>query len=343
MNAARGVLPSRCIRHHEATAGLRVHRSGSGGGDLDVAASRCPSKGVPVVSFSRLFDLASKAVDKASSSSSSQRPPAAGSGKDWRDMVRSAADAVTGDRRTGAAATPPAVPPTGRAGSPAGPAGRYAPPAASRASSTLSGEDRAAIARYDYLLRTADPDRIEQMHREAFERLTPTQRAHVQERMNADLAPHERPRSDRPEELARTAARAEAARPGRMSTLLARAGRGGLIGAGVVGAGGLLAAVAGGAIVSAVAGPLLAQAGQMGVDFAGLAEGVDLEGLASGVDLASLAEGVDVGAAGEWAGGAAEWAGGAQDAVSGAGDRISGFGDSLSNFDLPGFGDFLGR
>lgn len=280
-----------------------------------------------MVSFSRLFDLASKAVDKASSSSSPR--PAAGGGKDWRDMVRSAADAVTGDRRPTA--------PAAASGAPAmAPHGRYAPPVASGASTALSADDRAAIARYDYLVRTADPDRVEQMHREAFARLTPAQRAHVRERMDADLARHERPRSDSADDLARTAARAEAARPGRMSTLLARAGRGGAIGAGVVGAGGLLAAVAGGAIVSAVAGPLLAQAGQMGVDFAGLAEGVDLEGLASGADLASLAGGVDLGAAGEWAGGA-------QDAVSGAGDQISGFGESLSNFDLPGFGDFLGR
>ncbi|MDQ1136853.1 hypothetical protein QE410_001652 [Microbacterium sp. SORGH_AS 1204] len=280
-----------------------------------------------MVSLSRLISLASKAVDKASSSSSSARPSGAGGGKDWRDMVRSAADAVKGDRRADAPTPAPRTAP---------PTSRYAPPAASGSSSRLSSEDRAAIARYDYLLRTADPDRVEQMHREAFARLTPAQRAHVRERMDADLAPHERPRSDSADDLARTAARAEAARPGRMSTLLARAGRGGLIGAGVVGAGGLLAAVAGGAVVSAVAGPLLAQAGQMGVDFVGLAEGVDLEGLASGVDLASLAEGVDLGAAGEWAGGA-------QDAVSGAGDQISGFGESLSNFDLPGFGDFLGR
>lgn len=290
-----------------------------------------------MVSFPRLFDLASKAVDKASSSSS-PRPPAAGGGKDWRDMVRSAADAVTGDRRTDSATTPaapPAAPHASRSQTPRS-AGRYAPPAASGTPSSLSADDRAAIARYDYLLRTADPDRVEQMHREAFERLSPAQRAHVRERMDADLAPHERPRSDTPDDLARTAARAEAARPGRMSTLLARASRGGLIGAGVVGAGGLLAAVAGGAVVSAVAGPLLAQAGQMGVDFAGLAEGVDLEALASGVDVASLAEGVDLGAAGEWAGGA-------QDAVTNAGDSISGFGENLSNFDIPGFGDFFGR
>nr|WP_154922197.1 cation-transporting ATPase [Microbacterium testaceum] len=278
-----------------------------------------------MVSLSRLISLASKAVDKASSSS--PRPSGTGGGKDWRDMVRSAADAVTGDRRTDAPSAAPRTAPS---------TSRYAPPASSGSSARLSSEDRAAIARYDYLLRTADPDRVEQMHREAFARLTPAQRAHVRERMDADLAPHERPRSDSADDLARTAARAEAARPGRMSTLLARAGRGGLIGAGVVGAGGLLAAVAGGAVVSAVAGPLLAQAGQMGVDFAGLADGVDLEGLASGVDLASLAEGVDLGAAGEWAGGA-------QDAVNGAGDQISGFGESLSNLDIPGFGDFLGR
>ncbi|MDU0368399.1 cation-transporting ATPase [Microbacterium sp. KSW4-17] len=275
-----------------------------------------------MVSFSRLFDLASKAAGKASAAKSGS--PSSGN-RDWRDMVRSAADAVTGDSRPRTPGAPPATP-----------ADRYAPPAAGRrpaSGGAVSADDRAAIARYDYLLRTADPDRVEQMHREAFARLTPAQRAHVRERMNAELAPHEQPRSDAPDDLARTAARAEAARPGRMSSLLARAGKGGLVGAGVVGAGGLLAAVAGGAVVSGVAAPLLAQAMQSGVDFAGLAEGVDLEALASGVDLTSLAEGSGIG----------EWAGGAQDAVSGAGEQISGFGEGLSNLDLPGFGDFLGR
>ncbi|MEV8238905.1 cation-transporting ATPase [Microbacterium testaceum] len=279
-----------------------------------------------MVSFSRLFDLASKAVDKASSSGAGSRP--APGGRDWRDMVRSAADAVTGDRRGDAPAssTPPPA-----AGTPS----RYAPPpagvthgarhtSAGASSATLSADDRAAIARYDYLLRTADPGRVEQMHREAFARLTPDQRSHVRARMDADLDPHERPRSDDPADLARTAARAEAARPGRMSALLAKAGRGGLVGAGVVGVGGLLAAVAGGAVVSAVAAPLLAQAAEMGVDFAGLAERVDIEALASGADLASLAEGTGIG----------EWAGGAQDAVTG-------FGDQLSGFELPGLKDLF--
>ncbi|MFN3948247.1 cation-transporting ATPase [Microbacterium sp.] len=288
-----------------------------------------------MVSFSRLFDLASKAVDKASSSSSSSpahRGSTPGGGRDWRDMVRSAADAVTGDGRREPGVPPVTAHDADRLAAPAAPpaagrptAGRYAP--TTGGDSALSAEDRAAIARYDYLLRTADPDRVEQMHRDAFARLTPQQRAHVRERMDAELAPHERPRSDAPDDLARTAARAEAARPGRLSSLFARAGKTGLVGAGVAGAGGLLAAVAGGAVISAVAAPLLAEAGQLGVDFAGLAEGVDLDAMASGVDL----------------GAAGEWAGGAQDAVSGLGDQLGGFGDRLSNLDLPGFGEFLGR
>lgn len=270
-------------------------------------------------SFSRLFGMAARAVDKVASDSAS--PRSSGGGREWRDIVRSAADAVTGDRRD---ASPTPVAPT-RPATSATP-GRYAPPPASGASA-LSTEDRAAIARYDYLLRTADPDQVERLHREAFERLTPAQRSHVRSRMDADLAPHERPRSDAPADLARTAARAEAMRPGRMSSLLARAGRGGLVGAGVVGAGGLLAAVAGGAVLSTVAGPLLAHAGALGVDFTSLADGVDLESLAAGVDGGALGE----------------WAGGAQEAASGFGEQVSGLGEQISGFELPGLGDLFGR
>ncbi|CAH0232216.1 cation-transporting ATPase [Microbacterium sp. Bi128] len=269
--------------------------------------------------FSRLFDLASRAVDKASTS----RPASStgsGGGTDWRDLVRTAADAVTGDRRDA-----PAAPPAASSATPAASGHRYAPPAPDAAA--LTSEDRAAIARYDYLLRTADPDQVERLHREAFERLTPAQRAHVRGRMDAEFAPHDRPRSDAPADLARAAGRAEAQRPGRMSALLARAGRGGLVGAGVIGAGGLLTAVAGGAIVSAVAAPLLAQAVNAGVDFAGLTEGLDVEALASGLG----------------AGAFGDVAGGAQDALSGAGEGLSGIGEQISSFELPGLGDFFGR
>ena len=287
--------------------------------------------------ISRLFGLAARAVDKAGSSRpSSGTGPAAGT--DWRDLVRTAADAVTGDRRSPQtpAASAPVTRPDTTAGAPgATPAGRrYAPPAAS--GTALTPEDRAAIARYDYLLRTADPDQVERLHREAFERLSPAQRAHVRGRMDAEFAPHDRPRSDAPADLARAAGRAEAQRPGRMSALLARAGRGGLVGAGVVGAGGLLAVVAGGAIASTVAAPLLAQAVATGVDFTGLAAGVDVEALASGLDLPALAEGLGAGAIGDVAGGA-------QDAISGAGEGLSGLGERISGFELPGLGDIFGR
>ncbi|SIR51701.1 cation-transporting ATPase [Microbacterium sp. RURRCA19A] len=269
--------------------------------------------------LSRLLDLATRAAGKAASSRSASG--SSSGGRDWRDMVRTAADAVTGERRDAPALSSPPSPT-------AAPGARYAPPAGS---TNLTAEDRAAIARYDYLLRTADPDQVERLHRESFDRLTPAQRAEVRRRMDAEFAPHERPRSDASGDLARAAGRAEARRPGRMSGLLARAGAGGLVGAGVVGAEGLLAVVAGGAVVSAVAGPLLAQAAQLGTDFTGLAAGVDLEALASGADLASLVPGTEA---------LGDAVGGVQETV---GEQVSGLGDRLGGFEIPGLGDFFGR
>jgi len=280
-----------------------------------------------MASFSRLFGLASRAVDKMTSDSGSPGSAPRGT-RDWRGIVRQAADAVTGEGRDGSH-TPPRTShaDAGYAPPPAPPAahGRSASPAAGATATTR--DDRAAIARYDYLLKTAAPDDVERMHREAFARLSPSQRAQVKQRMDAELAPAERPRSVSADDLGRAAARAEAMRPGRMSGLLARVGRGGVVGAGVVGVGGLLAVVAGGAVASAVAGPLLAEASRAGIDFVGLAEGVDVEAMASGIDL----------------GAAGEWAGGAQEAVSGAGERLSGWGEQLSDLDVPGLGDLFGR
>lgn len=289
--------------------------------------------------FSKLAGLAQKAL--SDSGSSAQK---SGSGQtDWRSMVRTAADAITGDARTGSA---------GGVGAPGGGAtdaaqpGQSAGPASSGPSRSiaapLSAGDRAAIARYDYLLETADPRHIEQVHREAFDRLTPGQREQIQERMQTELPVHERPASADSDELARAAARTEAGRPGLLKGLLARAsgggrgpsgGRGamlggtaagvGLAGAGLA-AGGVLAAVAGGAVVSSVAGPLLAQAADIGVDFESLAAGIDVESL--GLEgLGGLTGGVD------------ELTANAGDAVSGFGDQISGWGDGFS------LGDFFGR
>lgn len=293
-------------------------------------------------SFSRFLDMASRAVDKASSA----RPSGSAAGRDWRDVVRSAADAVTGGQRDSrpAPGAPGArsaeggryAPPAWGTDAPRNPTARYAPPPAGGRRHDLSAADREAIARYDYLVRTASPEQVEHLHRDAFDRLTPAQRAHVRSRMDADLAPHERPRSDSAADLARAAGRAEAQRPGRMRQLLARAGGTGAVVAGAGGAAALLAVVAGGAVVSAVAAPLLAHAAQAGVDFATLAEGVDLEALATGIDVESLASGVGID-------GVADLGGTVQDGISGVGEQISGIGESLGEWRLPGLGDFFGR
>ncbi|TQO19445.1 hypothetical protein FB472_0998 [Rhodoglobus vestalii] len=267
--------------------------------------------------FAKLTGLAKKALD-----GSGQPNHGAQSGQtDWRGMVRSAADAITGDGRT-AESGRPAAGPTVRAE-----AGR---PAAAATDSA----DRAAIARYDYLLQTADPHQIEQVHREAFERLTPAQREQIQQRMREELPANERPTTAGADDLARAAARTEASRPGLLRGLLARAGgttsrpgsgvgRGAMVGGAVAGAGlaagGVLAAVAGGAVVSSLAGPLLEQASNLGVDFETLAGGIDLGGLTGGVD---------------------ELAASAGDTVSGLGDQVTELG---SNFTIPGLGDLFGR
>jgi len=252
-------------------------------------------------------------------------------------MATQALDLDSGDRRRDQAAPQTAAPRQPARGhdpySPPPAPGAYA--AAPRAGAATSDADRAAIARYDYLMQTADPQRIEQMHREAFERLTPAQRAQIEDRMRAELPPHERPASASADNLARAAGRAEAAKPGRMRGLLSRVRGGGrgLGAAGAVGgaAVGVLGAVAGGAVLSTVAGPLLDQAASLGVDFTALAEGVDLEAIAAGIDVegfAGAAEGV-VGSAGE--------------AVSGLGETASGWGDKLGELGLPDIRDLFGR
>ncbi|CAH0135949.1 cation-transporting ATPase [Microbacterium foliorum] len=302
--------------------------------------------------LSRLIGLAAKAIESHVSSD-----------RGGQDAPRSAA-------RPSAPSAPQAYAPPAQGHTPPAPGGYtppapgytppaqagYAPPAqgGTRGSSAVSDADRAAIARYDYLLQTADPHRIEQMHREAFDRLTPAQRAQVQERMQAELPSGERPSSASSHDLARAAGRTEATSPGRMRSLLSRvrgggAGGGGgrVVGGRVVGgaavggaAVGILGAVAGGAVLSSVAGPLLEQAAGLGVDFDALAQGLDVESLMQGVDLEGLAGGVDV----DGIGGAAEGLlGSAGETVSGLGETASGWGERLGDLGIPGIRDLFGR
>ncbi|WP_114854462.1 cation-transporting ATPase [Brachybacterium sp. YJGR34] len=191
----------------------------------------------------RLVDTAQQALAKNTSGSTSS-----GGSTDWTSLARGLKNSFTGE----SSATPA--------------------PAA-------SAEDARALARYDYLVRTAEPEQLERVHREAFEKLTPEQRAQLAERMRSDLPEGERPRTDAPQDLARSATRLGALDPRRLMQLLGRSGRG--VG---LAAGGLLAAVAGGAVVTAVGSSLLADAVGEGIDVdaltgAGLEDFAGIEGI----------------------------------------------------------------
>ena len=292
--------------------------------------------------FRRLFDTAQKALDEKSSGTSRS-----GQSSDWRSLVRSAADTLTGDgsaatggrqgraeprHRTAAAQH---AEPGPRTTSSQGPASAPAPAA------DLSVEDRRAIARYDYLVRTAEPDQLERVHREAFEALTPSQRAQLSSRLGEELPAGERPRSDAPQDLARSATRLGALDPRRLTSLLGRSDRGrrgrgagalggAALGAGALGAGGLLAAVAGGAVVTSVGGALLQDALGAGIDIDALTPELvgDLGGIADGFGEFESIEGL---------GGITDGVGGG---ISDAGERVSGLGDQISDL---GLGDLFGR
>jgi hypothetical protein len=124
---------------------------------------------------------------------------------------------------------------------------------------TPSADEERAIARYLYLLRTAPPDAIEQVHADAFRVLTQAQRNELLGRIGQALPPYERalavPVNGTPIGLARLITRAEMRQPGTVARLF---GPG--VGAVGVAASSLLGAIAGAVAVSAIAAPFLAGA-----------------------------------------------------------------------------------
>ena len=92
---------------------------------------------------------------------------------------------------------------TDEASAPAAPSRREAP-----------DDDARAVERYRYLLRTAPPETIEQVHAEAFAKLTDEQRAVIYEELSKGAGTGERPLSSEPATLARAATRAEMRQPG---------------------------------------------------------------------------------------------------------------------------------
>jgi hypothetical protein len=88
-------------------------------------------------------------------------------------------------------------------------------------------DDKQALDRYRYLLRTAPPDDIERAHEEAFAQLTPDQRAEVLRQLAQHVPPSE-VTGDDPKSLARTATRAEMRDPGTIERAFGGAGAPGL-------------------------------------------------------------------------------------------------------------------
>lgn len=168
-------------------------------------------------------------------------------------------------------------------------------------------EDELAIERYRYLLRTAPPETIEQVHAEAFSKLTEPQRQQVLAELSAGLPAYEQPRSSNPQDLARAATRAEYTNPGFMErTLGPQGGRqgpgiGSMIGSSILGT--VVGYVIGSALVSSFMAPAFA-ADQGSQDASG--------------DTAGTDGGADAGSDGSWG-------------YAGAGD-MGGFGDFGGDF-----------
>jgi hypothetical protein len=159
-------------------------------------------------------------------------------------------------------------------------------------------DDEIAVDRYRYLLRTAPPDAVEEVHAEAFAKLTPPQRRLVFEELSHNAAASDRPATDDPRTLARSATRSELRQPGFLErTLGSGAGGSRSPGLGTVIGGSMLGTVAGVVIGSAIADMVLPGIG----------------------DLAS-----EVGA------------GGGMDVADGFGDFGSGFGSDFGGGDFGG-------
>lgn len=175
-------------------------------------------------------------------------------------------------------------------------------------------QDEQAVERYRYLIRTAPPETIEDVHAESFAKLTPEQRQLVLQELTQDLPASEQRAAvaagTDPRALARVATRAEMREPGTLERTWNRMPAGGA--AGGMGRGGFMA----GNFMSTIAGVMV---GSMIADaFLG----------GSGFDLGLGDMAADAGAA-------------VEDGVGDVAGGIESFGSDLGS-DFGGFGDFGG-
>jgi len=197
-----------------------------------------------------------------------------------------------------------------------------------RQASAARSEDEIAVERYRYLLRTAPPETIEQVHEEAFAKLTPEQRRMLFTQLQADAPAGDAPQADDAHSLAVAATRSEMRQPGTMERSLGNVGNG-APGFGSMFASSLLGSVAGYVIASTLMSAFMPM--DMGADAtAGADSGADSGGDQSGGDA-----GTDAGSGSDSSDGftSADGAGDLGGGDIGGGDFGGGFGDG-------GFGDF---
>ncbi len=136
-------------------------------------------------------------------------------------------------------------------------------------------DDEIAVERYRYLLRTAPPETIEQVHAEAFTKLTQEQRDLLFTQLSDGAQTGEAPRDAAPASLATAATRQELRNPGTMERSLSGGGMNGAgMGFGSMMASSLLGTVAGYVIGSALVGAFLPD-GNAGGDASAGAEPAD--------------------------------------------------------------------
>jgi len=136
-------------------------------------------------------------------------------------------------------------------------------PAGGQAPTEQRSEDEIAVERYRYLLRTAPPETIEQVHEEAFAKLTPEQRSLLFQQLSANAPAGEQPRGDDAHSLAQSATRAELRQPGTLERSLGGGNGGGNGmggGRGGVGFGGMFASSLLGSVAGYVIGSALVSA-----------------------------------------------------------------------------------
>lgn len=115
---------------------------------------------------------------------------------------------------------------------------------------TSRSNDKSVVERYEHLLRTTPIHTIEQVHAEAFAKLTPAQLVKLFEQLSNALKPGGKPTDARPGTLAKAGAEAERHQPGSLATLLRHRSFG-------TADGPLLETIAGHVIASKIAGLFL--------------------------------------------------------------------------------------